>query len=225
MALPERALVTEDAPAARGVVPARYDLREDRQRSVRADRFRYGIWGTGLFLFGLFMLLGGVLARLWLLVGIGLLLSVAAGLALYFTFAVGILGVEIGESGITLTRVRQPPFLLRWEDPKLSIDLTEITVAPTSIVHADDPRTIHPQWAFFLHPMRMLTTVPKELEEHLARAAESKGLSVVRTPVLLFWTGSTRSPANLVSRDVEPGDTTVPNGRVTRIRPRDSSAM
>jgi hypothetical protein len=224
VALPERSLDAEDPLAARGVVPARYDLREDRERSVRADRYRYGVWGTGIFLFGLFMLFGGVTARLWLLVGAGLLLSVVSGLALYFTFAVGILGVEIGDAGITLTRVRQPPFLLRWDDPKLSIDLTEITVAPTAIVHADDPRTIHPQWAFFLHPMRMLTTVPKELVEHLVRAAGSKGLSVVRAPVLLFWTGSTRSPANLVSRDVEPGDTTTPNGRVTRLRPRDSSS-
>jgi hypothetical protein len=203
-----------------GPAPARYDLRDDHARTVSADRLRYGLWGGGLLVFGLFMLLGGIVGRLWLLDLTGLLLTVASGLALYFTFIVGILGLEIGEGGITLERLHQAPFLLKWDDPKLSIDVTEITVDPATLVHEGDPQMIHPQWVFFLHPGRRLTTVPRELEDHLVRAAESHGLSVSRRPVFLFWSGSPRSPSNLTARDLEPDGTKSPNGRVIRLRPR-----
>jgi hypothetical protein len=111
-----------------------------------------------------------------------------------YTFVVGILGLAIGEAGIRLERLHRAPFLLNWDDPKLWIDLTEITVDPGTLVHAGDPRMIHPQWAFFRYPGRRLTTVPKELEGHLILSAESHGLSVTRAPVFLFWSGSPRSP-------------------------------
>lgn len=149
------------------------------------------------------------------------ILGTLTSLGAWFTFTGGIVGIALDDLGVTVNRQRRASTLVRWSDARFSVDLTEISVAPTQVVSAGDPRALEPQWVRFRYPFRQEIVVPKGLESLLISEGRAHGLRVESSPVLLFDTG--RNMPQLSSRDVTLGDSKVPNGLVYRLRGTEAS--
>lgn len=202
----------------------RFDLHDDARMARRLDSRTTIPYGIVALLLGGFALIGAVFAprgsseqALVLLIG---LLFVSLSTALLVLEFVGTIdSIEVRSDGLRVYRSHRAPTFIAWGDPYFSLDITAITVAAPSLVGPTNPLAVHPQRFLFRHPFRAETTVPQELMERVIEVASAHGLRGRATPVLLFGVVAPRSPGVIIaSRDIEPGDSTSPNGTILRLR-------
>lgn len=203
----------------------RFDLSDDLKRQRRRDWRTTIPWAVALLVLGAFCLLGAAVLpglgspRIVILL-VGFLFTVFPGTALVLSFVGPIRAIAVTAAGIEVDQAHRRRTTLAWSDPRLGIRITEFTANATRYFSPSDPPYAQPQWLFLSPPIREETTVPPALVTALIEGATAHGVRVEQVSVLVYSTAGGKEPnVSFTSRRIGPGDSTVPNGRVTLIGP------